>query len=197
MNLTTTEPALAAWVASLTGITAGMVTWENAPRPQFDTNYAVLSWVSSAPRGIAGVEYAYDATQEGPLAQMVPTQRGESAEVLQVQVVSIDQRPGANAPALARRLVERCRMPGSVAALRAVNLGLQGVESYRIADRKIDGRWASVAIAEARFNATSAYTSTAADDTTSFIESVDYASTVPGASGDPLPDTVAPGGTIP
>lgn len=197
MNLADAEPALTAWIASLTGITAALVVWENAPRPQFDTQLATCSWVSSAPRGVAGVTYEYDDDPTDPLAQMIPTQRGESVEVMQVQILSLDQRPGYNASALARQVVERCRMPGSIAALRAVNLGLQGVESYRLADRKVDGIMASVAVVEARFNATSAYRSTAAGDTTSFIESVQYTSTIPGASGVALPATIAPGGTIP
>lgn len=197
MNLADAEPALTAWIASLTGITAALVVWENAPRPQFDTQLATCSWVSSAPRGVAGVTYEYDDEPTDPRAQMIPTQRGESVEVMQVQILSLDQRPGYNASALARQVVERCRMPGSIAALRAVNLGLQGVESYRLADRKVDGIMASVAVVEMRFNTTSAYRSTAAGDTTSFIESVQYTSTIPGASGVALPATIAPGGTIP
>lgn len=200
MNLTTAEPALAAWVSSLTGITSALCVWQNAPRPRFDRGIATLSWVSSTPRGMAGVDYDYvEATGEDPdpLTEMVPTQRGESVEVLQIEVLSIDQRPGYNASYLARRIVERCRMPSSVAALRAQNLGLQDVSSYRLADRKVDDRYASVAIVEVRLNATSAFTSTAAGDTTSFIDAVDYAGTVPGSDGNPLPTTIAPGGTVP
>lgn len=193
MDLAEIEPGLATWVASLTGITAALVTWENAVRPAFTTSRALLSWVTVVAKGPPGVEWDFDDTAVDALDEMVPTVVGERVLVLQVAVESIDQRPGQNASALAQRLVERAHAPSADAALEELNLGLANVADPVRADYTADKRMISRAVVEVRFNASHAFVDT--EGTTSTITSVQTDATVTGANGSTLPDRADPGGT--
>lgn len=197
MDLATIEPGLCAWVASLTGITAALVTFENAPRPQFTSGgRALLSWVSMVAKDTPGVEWDYeDQGEEGDaLDEMTPTVTGDRVLVLQVGVETIDHRPGYSASVLAQRLVDRAHAPSSDAALEALNLGLADVGAPQRADYPADGRMVSRAVVEVRFNASFAFTDT--DGRTASITSVEVGATVTGANGSALPGSVDSGGTF-
>ena len=197
MDLEAIEPGLRAWIATLTGIAAACVTFENAPRPQaVAPGQALLSWVSVTAKDTPGVVWDYDADAGAAdaLTEMVPTVLGDRVLVLQVGVESIDHRPGYSASVLAQRIADRAFSPSSDATLASLNLGLADVGAPQRADYASDGRMRSRAVVEVRLNASFAFTDT--DGSTSSIASVTADATVTGSSGSPLPDSVDPGGTF-
>lgn len=197
MDLSAIEPGLCAWVAARTGITASLVTFENAARPQFTTGgRALLSWVSMAAKDTPGVVYDFeDQGVEGDaLDEMVPTVLGDRVLVLQVGVETIDHRPGYSASVLAQRLVDRAHAPSADAALEVLNLGLADVGAPQRADYEADRRMVSRAVVELRFNASFAFNDD--DGRTASITSVEVGATVTGSNGSALPDSVDSGGTF-
>ena len=197
MDLATIEPGLCAWVASLTGIAAALVTFENAPRPQgAPGGVALLSWVSMPAKDTPGVLWDYEdqGVDGDALNEMTPTVLGDRVLVLQVGVESQDHRPGYSSSALARRISDRSHAPSSDAALEALNLGLADVGAPQRADYPFDGRMVSRAVVEVRLNASFAFNDTGGR--TASITSVEIGATVTGANGSALPDSVDSGGTF-
>jgi hypothetical protein len=197
VDLSAIEPGLCAWVAARTGITASLVTFENAARPQFTTGgRALLSWVSMTAKDTPGVVWDYESqgAEGDALDEMVPTVLGDRVLVLQVGVETIDHRPGYSASVLAQRLVDRAHAPSADAALEVLNLGLADVGAPQRADYEADRRMVSRAVVELRFNASFAFNDD--DGRTASITSVEVGATVTGSNGSALPDSVDGGGTF-
>ena len=162
MDLATIEPALAAWVATLTDLPSGLCVWENAPRPAIPASVgmlATLSWVSSPSVGVDGVTWAIDPDATSPLTENAPTVRGTRVMVLQVGVETLTQVPGKTARAVLEAMRIRLLSPSSMATLAAVNLAIgRPTAGVSKADYRVDGNWRPRSLMEVRFNATDSFT---------------------------------------
>lgn len=189
MDLSIVEPALATWVATLTGLPTSLAVWENAPRPSIPPNpgmVATLAWVSSPSVGRDGVEWNFDASASSPLVENVPTVRSTRVMVLQVYVESYVQTPGKTARAVLEAMRTRLLTPSSRATLAAINFAPGNpTDGVRKMDRRVDTRWISAALLEIRFNTTDSYVDTAAAE--SSITSVSATPTITRPDGATVP----------
>lgn len=188
------EPALSAWVATLTGVDPLVVVWENVPRPRHNGVLVLLSWLSATKLGTDDAAWVYSVNPD-PLAEMVPEVGGPRVLSLQVSVETHDQRPGRTARAVAERLRDRVRLPSSVAALQAANLGLVQATSVTQSDYRVDTRVVSRALLELTFNASAFVRDTAG--ATSYIAGVQTSASITNVDGTALPASIQPSGSLP
>lgn len=193
MDLETIEHALSALVATLSGIEALCVQWENHPRVQHNGRLALLSWVSIEGRGTDEVLWAYDPAAPTSATDFTPELVGQRVAVLQVAIESHDQRPGHTARRIAETIRSGFSMPSAVAALKAVDLGLASVGQTIAADYKSDDRFVSRSIVEVRLNAVSRITDTAG--ATPRIDTVGLTATITDPAGTALPASLQPSGS--
>ena len=194
MDLTSIEPALAALLATLSGVEATCVVWENAPRPRYNSRLALLSWVSGVGVGVDETTWDY-AVAVDPLAEMTPTVTGQRKVVLQVSVESLDQRPGYTARNTLEEVRTRLQSPSALAALKAVGLAFASSGNVTPADYRVDGRWLSRSVLDVRLNALSRITDTAGR--TSYLATIGAVPTITRPDGAAVDPDIAPGGTLP
>lgn len=194
MNHATLDEALKTWAAALTDIPVACVRFENEPEVRHNGACVVLRWVSEAAVGVDATHYTF-APDADPLREMTPTTTGNRVAVLQVDVETLDQRPGVNAHAVATRAQTRARWPRLLAMLAAHEVALVSVGQLATTDYPVDDRYASRRTFEVRLNAVARETD--ADGTTSYIATVEPTAHIDDPAGDELPAAIQPGGTLP
>lgn len=194
MDYTVLEPALQAWVASLTGVDPLVVLWENAPRVRHNGVLVLLSWVSATKVGTDDAAWVYEANAD-PLLEMTPEVMGPRTLTLQVSCECHDQRPGFTARAVLEHFRDRVRTPSSVALLAAMNVGLVQATNITTADYRVDGRVVSRTLMEVILNASAFVRDTAG--ATSYIATVVTTANITNVDGTPLPATIQPSGSLP
>jgi hypothetical protein len=130
------EVGLKALVAQLTGLET---VWENEPRPQVTApGIALLSTFALRSIGEDVLSYVRVTDLEGwgagwmvdpwpgVSAPLLESVHGPREVTLRVRVETYDHTPGSTARTFLERLRTRLRFTSSGAALRALNLGLQG-----------------------------------------------------------------------
>lgn len=159
MILASIRPALAAIVASTTGIPAASVFWGTRPRGWTGPIYAVLRLESVVAVGRDSVRYDYDVAR--PLgAEIVPTADGIRSATWIVQVWSHSALDASDALQAVLALRDRLHMDTVRDALQAVHVGIGAVLGSRNLDVTQDGREMSVAQIDIGINATSTATDT-------------------------------------
>ena len=165
------EVALVAWVKAHSGLEQAV--WENAPRPYTKKTYAMLSWVSSASRGVPETTFAIDGTRPAG-TDFVPTTTDHQVLVLQVSAESIAQTPDASARQALEALRVRSRTPRALDELASAGLGLAAVGDATRADYLADQRMVQRWVLELRLNAASSYR-----DASGGISRIEHAQLVP------------------
>jgi len=185
LDFETIQTALKSLIATLLGMNAAMVMFDNEPRVSGTGHAAraVCSWVSGVGVG-QDEERQEDNAAAIPEANLDVTTVGNRVLVLQVGIETLDQRPQApHAFALAEQLRTRLRRASAGAALEAANLGLAGVGAVTRADYKsANGQWIARALVELRLNATALDT----DDAVPSIETATGTATFTDPAGDEL-----------
>lgn len=153
MNLATIRTAIAAWVATATGIPAASVFWNGRPRGWTGPQYAVLRLSSTQEWGSDEVWWNYSIAR--PLgAELVPHQRGLRTLVCQVQIWSHNSTDALDALALCESVRDRIRLPATTDILSAAGLGFLRTEMLRDLSEIQDDREMSVAQIDVRLSAT-------------------------------------------
>lgn len=194
MDLATIEPALCALAATLTGVDAAFCVFENAPRPRDAGQLVLLSWVSSTGVGTDQTRWVYAANAD-PLLEMTPTVEGPRFAVLQLSILTQDQRAGYTSRQLAERARTRLLWPSSLAALSAVNLALAGSPEVVKADFTRDHHVVSRSILEIKLNASAAEADTAGRN--AYIARVQSTVVFSRPDGVALDTDIQPGGISP
>lgn len=195
MDFAVLEPGLVVWVALLTGLTPGSVQWQNAARVQTNGRACDLSWIGSQGRGVDGTAWRY-ATNADPLQEMTPVSQGPRELTLQLSAETYSQRPGETGRAALEQLRDRLHWPSSKAALRAVGLALGSMPgAVTTSDYRSGGRTISRCLLEVHFNAVAAGADAAGR--TSYLATAVVTPVLTDPAGDPLPDSLQPGGTLP
>ncbi len=186
MSLESRQIAVTAWIAALTGVAPVFVTFKNEANRVTKGQAVDLSWVSDVSVGVDEVRLELDDTVPAPYANLTPVQLGNRKVSLQVSIETSDQRPAVNARSLFERMRGRMRLPQSLAALAAANIGLVGVGSAINADYNAEGRMFSRVVCEIAMNVTS-FERGDTTDQSGTIESVDVSSEYITVGDDPIP----------
>ncbi len=189
MDLPTIEAALKVWIAALTGVAVGFVVDGGEPQPRHNGQLVTISWVSMPTVGTDEVRYEVDPSAVAPAPNLTPTVVSLSKWTLQITIETNDNRAqGPNAMVLSRTMLNRIRRPSSLAALRAVNLGLIGATGPTSADSFVDDHNVSRVIFEVMINASNLDRDTG--NQAGSVASIDVTSnTLDDEGGTPLPDS--------
>jgi len=113
------DTAVAAWVATTTGLSSAAVFWAEHPRKQVPQSYAVLSWVSESDRGLGDLQQ--DVNGDGDLEQGVSMPQSLT---LQVTLASYVVTAAKNGRRYGSRMRAASRFDSARAVLATANLGL-------------------------------------------------------------------------
>ena len=185
MNFPAIKAALKTLVATLTG--AALVQFENEPRKAYHGVIVLLSWVSGVGVGIDENRWDIDENIDAPDPNATPIIHGLRTLALQVSAEVHDQRTvSEDARGMLEHLRTRIRRAASLAALKAVNIGLIDCGNVLQSDYKVDGHVVSRCLIELRFNAVEFDRDT--DGATSTIETVEVTSHAANTAGDEYAD---------
>ena len=183
MELATLQDALPTFLATLLGIPCD---WRKQERSMRVVSHALLDIISSPVIGTDELVSSdvLDSAMPPNVVGTKETVYGLRELTLQVTVWSLAQTLQDSARFYLERLRTRIRWSSSVAALKAMGIGLLTIAPITLGDPAQGGRFVSVAFVDARFS----YGVAESDTTAPFVESYDLTGTFD--NGDPSTSTI-------